>query len=78
MVRAARRSRTGRRIHLRHRVDEALRGRGYGRVALEPIALELGYDEIGLHVFGDNDVARNLYRSSGYVEIDVTMHKRLG
>ena len=57
------------------------RGRGYGRaalVALEPIARGLGYDAIGLHVFGDNEVARNLYRSSGYVETDVTMRKTLG
>ena len=61
-------------------VDEAFRGRGYGRaalVALEPIVLELGYDTIGLHVFGDNDVARNLYRTSGYLESDVMMRKRL-
>jgi ribosomal protein S18 acetylase RimI-like enzyme len=57
------------------------RGRGYGRaalVALEPIARSLGYQEIGLHVFGDNEVARHLYRSSGYVETDVTMRKTIG
>ena len=57
------------------------RGRGYGRaalVALEPIARDLGYDAIGLHVFGDNEVARNLYRSSGYAETDVMMKKPLG
>ena len=57
------------------------RGKGYGRAALEalePIARELGYDAIGLHVFGDNEVARNLYRSSGYVETDVQMRKPLG
>jgi ribosomal protein S18 acetylase RimI-like enzyme len=62
-------------------IDEAFRGQGYGRgalVALEPLARQLGYDAIGLHVFGDNDVARNLYRSSGYVETDVTMRKMLG
>ena len=57
------------------------RGRGHGRAALEalePVARELGYDAIALHVFGDNTVARNLYRSSGYVETDVSMRKRLG
>jgi ribosomal protein S18 acetylase RimI-like enzyme len=57
------------------------RGRGHGRAALqalEPIARELGYDAIALHVFADNDVARSLYRSSGYVETDVSMRKRLG
>jgi ribosomal protein S18 acetylase RimI-like enzyme len=57
------------------------RGRGYGRaalLALEPLARELGYDAIRLHVFGDNEVARRLYRSAGYVETDVSMLKRLG
>ena len=62
-------------------VDIASRGRGYGRAALsalEPIARELGYDSIRLHVFGDNEVARNLYRTAGYVETDVSMLRRLG
>ncbi len=57
------------------------RGRGYGRatlVALEPLARDLGYDAIGLHVFGDNEVARHLYRSSGYMETDVMMRKTVG
>lgn len=61
-------------------IDPAFRGHGYGRAtlaALEPIARELGYSEIGLHVFGDNEVARNLYRSAGYAETDVSMVKRL-
>jgi ribosomal protein S18 acetylase RimI-like enzyme len=62
-------------------VAEEARGHGYGRaalLALEAIARDLGYGEIGLHVFGDNEVARHLYRSSGYVETDVMMRKRLG
>ncbi|MEO5917950.1 MAG: GNAT family N-acetyltransferase [Candidatus Limnocylindrales bacterium] len=62
-------------------VDPALRGRGYGRAALaalEAVAGELGFQSIGLHVFGDNDIARNLYRSSGYEETDVNMRKQLG
>ncbi len=57
------------------------RGRGYGRAALEALdraALQLGYHSIRLHVFGDNEIARNLYRSAGYVETDVTMVKHLG
>ena len=61
-------------------VRDAFRGLGYGRAALlllEPIARELGYDAIRLHVFGNNHVARNLYRSAGYVETDVSMMKRL-
>lgn len=62
-------------------IAEEFRGRGYGRAtlaALEPIARTLGYDEIGLHVFGDNEIARDLYRSAGYVETNVSMVKRLG
>jgi ribosomal protein S18 acetylase RimI-like enzyme len=57
------------------------RGRGYGRaalLALEPLVRQLGYETIRLHVFGDNEVARHLYRSTGYVETDVSMQKRLG
>jgi ribosomal protein S18 acetylase RimI-like enzyme len=59
----------------------AFRGRGYGRdamLALEPLARSLGFDSIALHVFGDNEVARSLYRSTGYRETDVTMRKDLG
>jgi len=61
-------------------VDEAYRGRGFGRAALqalEPLVLAQGYRAIGLHAFGDNEVARNLYRSAGYVETDVSMRKSL-
>ena len=60
-------------------VRAEFRGQGYGRaalLALEPLARELlGYDAIGLHVFSDNTVARELYRTSGYMETDVTMVK---
>ena len=61
-------------------IDVAHRGRGYGRAAmeaLEPLARSLGYDAIRLHVFGDNTVARGLYRAVGYEETDVTMVKRI-
>jgi len=56
------------------------RGRGYGHAALEaiePLARALGYDAIRLHVFGDNDIARHLYRAAGYSETNVSMMKRL-
>lgn len=62
-------------------IDEEQRGHGYGRAAmeaLEPLVRSLGYDRIGLHVFGHNAVARNLYRAVGYLETDVMMEKRLG
>jgi ribosomal protein S18 acetylase RimI-like enzyme len=61
-------------------IDPAHRGLGYGRaamVALEELAKSLGYDSIRLHVFGDNAVARGLYRAVGYTESDVTMVKRI-
>jgi GNAT superfamily N-acetyltransferase len=62
-------------------IESRYRGRGYGRAALEalePLARSLGFERIGLHVFGDNEVARTLYRSAGFVETDVTMRKTIG
>ncbi len=61
-------------------IDPDARGRGYGRaamLALEAVARADGYDTIGLHVFGDNEIARNLYRSVGYAETDVQMSKSI-
>jgi ribosomal protein S18 acetylase RimI-like enzyme len=62
-------------------IDPEHRGRGYGRAAMEALdalVRALGYDAIRLHVFGDNDVARHLYRAVGYSETSVSMMKRLG
>jgi len=62
------------------RVDDAHRGRGYGRAAmllLEDEARALGHERIDLNVFGGNVVARGLYRSLGYEERAVFMGKRL-
>ena len=61
-------------------IDEAERGRGYGRAALTALEDEvraLGHDTIGLNVWGANDVARGLYRSLGWAEESVHMRKRL-
>jgi len=61
-------------------VEPAFRGRGYGRAALDALdrlARSMGYRAVRLHVFGDNETARGLYRSAGYEETDVTMLKRL-
>ena len=63
-------------IHL----DEAFRGRGFGRAAMllaEREALTRGIHRIELNVFGANTVARGLYRSLGYVERSVRMAKDL-
>jgi GNAT superfamily N-acetyltransferase len=61
-------------------VEPEARGRGYGRAALEALhawAREHGFERVGLHVFGSNEVARRLYLRTGYVETDVMMEKRL-
>ena len=61
-------------------IDEAERGRGYGRaamLALEPEVRALGFDRVALNVWGGNEVARGLYRSLGYVEDSVHMSKGL-
>jgi GNAT superfamily N-acetyltransferase len=62
------------------RVDEHLRGRGFGRQIMEAadgLAREMGGERIGLNVFGDNPIARGLYESVGYVEISRQMRKDL-
>jgi ribosomal protein S18 acetylase RimI-like enzyme len=59
-------------------VDEGFRGRGYGRAAMlfaEEEARRRGLGGVALNVFGGNEVARSLYRSLGYAERAVFMHK---
>jgi GNAT superfamily N-acetyltransferase len=59
-------------------VDEPHRGRGYGKAAMgftEDEARRRGLTRIALHVGARNDVARNLYRSLGFDEHDVSMSK---
>jgi GNAT superfamily N-acetyltransferase len=61
-------------------VDEAYRGRGLGRSAMqlaEDEARRRGLRRVELNVFGGNEVARNLYRSIGYREWAVAMGKDL-
>ena len=62
-------------------IDEAFRQRGYGKQAMQALEVEvqrLGVDEIRLHVFGNNTVARKLYQNMGYEETNVMMRKVLG
>jgi ribosomal protein S18 acetylase RimI-like enzyme len=40
--------------------------------------LAMGIQKVTLHVFGDNTVARSLYRKLGFVETNVVMAKSLG
>lgn len=59
-------------------IEESQRRRGFARAALRALeekARMRGLVAIGLHVFGDNEVARTLYRSLGFVETDVWMAK---
>jgi ribosomal protein S18 acetylase RimI-like enzyme len=61
-------------------IDSEHRGKGYGKAAMELVESEarrLGVDRVALSVFGKNEVARNLYRSLGYVENGVAMSKTL-
>ena len=61
-------------------LDPDARGQGYGREAmglLEEEGRRLGATRIELNVFGDNDVARGLYRSLGFAEQAVYMLKEL-
>lgn len=61
-------------------INEDKRGHGLGRqlmLAGEDRARELGATAIKLHVFGDNTVARRLYRGLGFTETNVMMAKSL-
>lgn len=62
-------------------VDEQFRGRGYGKqimALIEEKARELELNSIGLHVFGYNTVAKQLYESVGYDVTSFNMVKKLG
>ena len=61
-------------------VDEAFRGRGYGRAAMqlaEEEARRHGLRRLGLNVFGHNPVASSLYISLGYEVTSQYMAKLL-
>jgi ribosomal protein S18 acetylase RimI-like enzyme len=61
-------------------VDEAFRGRGYGREAMllaEAAARSAGMRSLGLNVHGSNTVARSLYTGLGYEVTSQQMKKEL-
>ena len=61
-------------------IFEPYRRQGYGVAALHALEDEvraLGFDAIGLHVFGHNRVAQALYEKAGYQVTNVNMQKRL-
>ncbi|MCA1055838.1 GNAT family N-acetyltransferase [Rossellomorea aquimaris] len=60
------------------KVDEDFQGKGYGKQAMKAIedqAKEIGFNKIGLHVFGHNKIARSLYEKIGYTTTNVVMEK---
>ncbi len=61
-------------------VSSEFRGRGLGRRAIE-LATEFargrGFAKLGLNVFADNEIARKLYDSEGFVVIQMNMEKTL-
>ncbi len=62
------------------RIEEAYRGKGYGRLAMELAESEArsrGASELGLNVFGHNQVARHLYESMGFTARSISMKKDL-
>lgn len=62
------------------RIDEAQRGKSYGKQALfaiEEKVKALGLDTIALHVFAHSQVARALYEKAGYRVTDLWMSKKL-
>ncbi len=61
-------------------VDAALRGQGHGEALMQAMEHEVrsaGLKAVRLQVFGNNSVARSLYRKLGYVETNVVMAKEL-
>lgn len=61
-------------------INESQRRKGYGTSAMRLIeekAQELGFETIGLHVFGFNGIARQLYEKMGYTTTHVRMKKEV-
>jgi RimJ/RimL family protein N-acetyltransferase len=62
------------------KIDEAQRRHGYGSQAfqlMEEKVRELGLSSIGLHVFGHNKGALQMYEKLGYVPTNINMRKIL-
>ena len=61
-------------------LDEEFRGKGFGKQALAAMDEELksmNVQSVGLHVFGDNVNAQELYKKMGFEVTGMHMKKRL-
>jgi ribosomal protein S18 acetylase RimI-like enzyme len=61
-------------------IFEPFQSKGYGKqslVALDEEARKMNVTKIGLHVFGQNDRAFELYKKMGFLVTDITMSKTL-
>lgn len=59
-------------------IDEAFRGKGYGKAALsalDELLTGMGVENVGLHVFGYNTTAFELYKKMGYEVTNIIMRK---
>ena len=62
------------------RIDEAQRGKGYGKqglMALDEKLKSMNVESVALHVFGDNITAQELYKKTGYQITGIHMKKVL-
>ena len=61
-------------------IDEAIRGKGYGKqalLAMDETLKSMDVESVGLHVFGDNIAAQELYKKAGYQVTGIHMNKKL-
>jgi ribosomal protein S18 acetylase RimI-like enzyme len=61
-------------------LNEDARGKGYGRETMllcQEAVKAQGIPTLGLHVFGHNEIAQNLYRSLGFSPTNIVMSKKL-
>jgi ribosomal protein S18 acetylase RimI-like enzyme len=61
-------------------IDESFRGKGYGKqalLALDEKLQSMKVESVGLHVFGDNTTAQELYKKMGYQITGIHMRKVL-
>jgi len=61
-------------------IDESFRRQGHATQALQALEVDArlkGVKQLGLHVFGHNTAARELYKKAGYHETNVNMSKEI-